>query len=97
MLKSALLAGAVALAMSSPVFACDTLEGVKEILKAQGASFSVVPADELEEFVDGIVPVIGGEPEGVTNAIVATMGEVVVFGLEIDGCMTPPIPFPLGV
>lgn len=94
MLKLA-LAGALAFALSSPVVAqeCETLADVETILVAQNVSFVVVPDDQLEMFLASL----GKAPDAATHAIVAIFGETPVYGLEIDGCMTPPVPLPTEV
>jgi hypothetical protein len=48
----------------------------------------------MQAFIDGTVaPVLGEVPEGITTVLVAILGDVMVFGLEIDGCMSPPVGF----
>lgn len=102
-MKNLLIAGALALALfSAPVVAqedeCLTLSEVEVLVTEGGNPIKRVPDDELPAFLTGIAPILGGAiPEGTTAAIVAMLGEVIVFGLEINGCMTPPIPFPTGV
>jgi hypothetical protein len=99
-MKTLALAGALALALCvSPVVAqeCATMADVQAIVEGNGAPFKQVPADELQAFLEGVAPILGGIPEGTTGAIVAMIGDTPVFGLEIDGCMSPPIPFPTGV
>jgi hypothetical protein len=101
MLKSLALAGALAFALfSAPVVAqeCTTLADAQAQVEANGFPFKKVPDEELATFLEAIAPILGGTvPEGVTAAIVAMLGETPVFGLEIGGCMTPPIAFPAGV
>ena len=95
-MKNLLFAGALALALfSAPVVAqeCETLDGVKTMLDGYGIQYTVVPADELAAFLASV----GAKPEGVTNAIVALMGDRPVWGIEIDGCLTEPAPFPANV
>lgn len=58
-----------------------------------GGVFRRVPDDELADFLTGVAPILGGVVEA-DAAVVAMIGDTPVFGLEIDGCMTPPIPFP---
>ena len=90
------LIGALLLALVSPVAAqeCDTLVAVQGILDSQGSTNTVVPADDMQGFIDGTVaPLLGEVPEGVTSVLVAIIGDVMVFGLEIDGCMSPPFAF----
>lgn len=101
MLKSLALAGALALALlSAPVVAqeCTTLEMAQAQVEANGGPFKKVPDDELAAFLEAVAPILGGSvPEGVTAAVVAMIGDTPVFGLEIAGCMSPPIAFPTGV
>ncbi len=95
MFKSAMLAGALALALSFPVAAqeCTTMNDVKAILK-DPSTYTEVPTDEMQGFLNGTVKAVLGEvPAGVTAVLVAILGDKMVFGLEIGGCMTPPIPF----
>ena len=96
-MKNLLIAGALALALfSAPVAAqeCDTLDYVKSLLDGNGMTYTEIPADEVQGFLDGTVKAVLGEvPAGVTKVLVAILGEQMVFGLEIGGCMTPPIPF----
>lgn len=97
-MKNLLIAGALAFALfASPVAAqeeCLKLADVQAMLDAESNPHKMVPADELAQFLEGIAPVLGGIPDGTTAAIVAMLGETAVFGLEINGCMTPPIVFP---
>jgi hypothetical protein len=96
-MKNLVIAGALALALfSAPVAAqeCDTLDYVKSLLDGNGMTYTEVPANEVQGFLDGTVKtVLGQVPEGVTRVLVAILGDKMVFGLEIGGCMTPPIPF----
>ena len=92
------LAGALALALfTAPVVAqeCQSLPEVQAILDGNGMTHTMVPADDMAGFLEGTVePIVGELPDGsVTGVLVAILGDVMVFGLEIDGCMTPPIPF----
>lgn len=100
-MRNLLIAGAMALALfSTPVVAqeeCMTLSEVQAVVEGNGAPFKKVPDEELADFLAGVAPILGGIPEGTTAAIVAMLGDTQVFGLEINGCMTPPIPFPMGV
>lgn len=96
MFKSAMLAGALALALSFPVVAqeCDTLDAVKLMLDTNGMTYTEVPADDVAGFLDGTVKAVLGEvPSGVTAVLVAILGDKMVFGLEIGGCLTPPTVF----
>lgn len=58
----------------------------------------MVSDDKIQAFVDNVAePILGGDIEGVTAVILADFGKfggTIVFGLEINGCMTPPIPLP---
>jgi len=90
------LAGAFALALSFPVAAqeCQSLTEVQAILDGNKMTHTVIPADEIAGFLEGTAkPVMGEVPEGVTAVLVAILVDTMVFGLEIDGCMTPPIAF----
>lgn len=96
-MKNLLIAGALAFALfSAPVAAqeCDTLDSVKAILDEGKIVYTEVPAAEVQGFLDGTVKAVLGEvPAGVTRVLVAILGDKMVFGLEIGGCMTPPIAF----
>lgn len=95
-IRATLLAGVLALAVFvSPAAAlgCETIDYVTNLLDGMGIAYVRIPADELASFSVSV----GAKPEVVTNAIVALAGDVPVYGLEIDGCMTPPTPLPLGV
>ena len=97
-MKNLLIAGALAFALFAvPAAAqeCETIDHVQAAVESGGFPFMRVPDDELAAFLEAIAPAIGGVvPEGVTAAVVAMIGETPVFGLEINGCMSPPIPFP---
>jgi hypothetical protein len=49
----------------------------------------------MADFIENTVKpaLFGTVPEGVTAVLVAILGDAMVFGLEIDGCMSPPIAF----
>lgn len=100
-MKTLALAGALALALfSAPVVAqeCTTIEMAQAMVEADGGLFMKVPDDELAAFLESVAPILGGTvPDGVTAGVVATIGDTPVFGLEIAGCMSPPIAFPTGV
>ncbi len=90
------LAGAFALALSTAVAAqeCQTLPEVQAILDGNEMTHTMVPEKDVAGFLEGTVrPVLGTVPEGVTAVLVAILGDAMVFGLEIDGCMSPPIAF----
>lgn len=96
MFKLALLAGALAIAFSFPVSAqgCQTLPEVQAILDGNEMTHTMVPEKDVAGFLEGTVKaVLGQVPEGVTAVLVAILGDAMVFGLEIDGCMSPPIQF----
>jgi hypothetical protein len=99
MLKLA-LAGALALALSVPAVAQEcpvtTLDAATALMSEQGTTFMLLAPDAIPTFVDEIAePVLGGaEIEGVTNVIVASLNGLAVFGLEIDGCLSAPVPMP---
>jgi hypothetical protein len=97
MFKLALLAGALAIAFSFPVSAqgCQTLPEVQAILDGNEMTHTMVPEKDMADFIENTVKpaLFGTVPEGVTAVLVAILGDAMVFGLEIDGCMSPPIAF----
>ncbi len=97
MLKLA-VAGALALALLFPVpivaedaaitpeVVCkETLAGVVEKLKGREAPYQLIPAEKLADVV-AAAEAAGVTFEGkVTNAVMAVLDGVLVFGVELDG------------
>lgn len=92
-MRKLLLAAAI-VALASPVFAegpvCQfTLEGALDDLVTAGYPHFLLDADKIDAFVATIKPA----PEGkVTNVLIAELRQGLHYGLEIDGCLLPPVP-----
>lgn len=60
-------------------------------LSAAGAPVVEVPADALPDLVDRIEGDTGQEYGEVTRGFIAQAGGKILLGLEVDGCLLPPI------
>lgn len=88
-----------ALAYSSffvnPAYAqeCTLKSEVLEIFARDKTEFRDLPAEEMEYFLANVAPnFVNIDPSvKVTSVIIATLNGAIVFGMEIDGCLTPPI------
>lgn len=60
-------------------------------LSAAGAPVVEVPADALPDLVDRIEGDTGQEYGDVTRGFIAQAGGKILLGLEVDGCLLPPI------
>lgn len=93
-MRKLLLAAAVIGALASPALAegpiCQyTLETAIDDLVGGGYPHFLLDADKIDAFVATIKPA----PEGkVTNVLIAELRQELHYGLEIDGCLTPPMP-----
>lgn len=88
-----LIVAGAAFPLQSAAQACTTIAEVQAAVESNGGVFKRVPDAELPAFLESLAPVLGSVPVA-DAAVVAMIGETPVFGLEIDGCMTPPIQFP---
>lgn len=100
-MKLTLIAGALALALSScsmdPVYAQDcqyTIASVDAQLTAQGTPHAVLGPEDLAKLLADL-SAAGVDTEGVTGAIVAALNGGLVYGLVRDGCLSAPQPFPV--
>lgn len=60
-------------------------------LAAAGAPVVEVPADALPDLVERIEGDTGQEYGDVTRGFIAQAGGKILLGLEVDGCLLPPI------
>lgn len=79
---AALLLPQVAQAQSTPAPTCQTLADVEKSLTA--AKFPFVELDPRS--------LVGTSGVGLGKLLVVANGVAVVFGYEVDGCMSPPYP-----
>lgn len=92
MFKSAMLAGALALALSFPVAAqeCTAVEDIRQMAAAGGpdAIFEIIPPELLEKFGEAV----GGKvPDGAQRGVFVSGNGGAAYGFEMpDGCVTPP-------
>lgn len=94
MLRNLLIAGALALALSVPAAAQECLYPFDETLATlqdNGMATVVVADEDLPAIVAKVEELTGVELDGVTRAFFVNTGVSVLIGLEVDGCLMPPI------
>jgi len=95
--KVAILAGiglfASVLLVATQARACDyTVEEVVANFAAANHPVTMLDAATIPKAVDDIKVKTGTTFEGVTRAFVVNTGQQVLLGLEVGGCLLPPIP-----
>lgn len=60
-------------------------------LAAAGAPVAIVPEADLAALVEKVEEIGGQDSGDVTRAFIAQAGGNVLLGLEVDGCLLPPI------
>jgi hypothetical protein len=87
-MKNLLIAGALAIAFSFPVAACETVEDVAAMAERGGGTIDVIEGDLLEQFAGAVGATI---PDGATRAIFVSGPGGAAFGFEMpNGCLTDP-------
>lgn len=90
-MKSLALAGALALVLSSPAVACYEWDSVVGTAPPT-VQITEIPAADLPRLVADLEAKTGTKYEGVTRGFIALEPPALaIIGLEIDGCVLPPI------
>jgi uncharacterized membrane protein len=92
---------ALVLAWPRPVVAQEqrctyTLSSTVEMLATMGEFNVVLEPEGRARFVRDLEALIGFRFPAVSNVLLATFGGQLVYGLEINGCLGSPQPFPFG-
>lgn len=93
MLKTALLAVAflcAAFAVSAAECEYPFDKTIGEF-SAAGATVKIIPADQLPPIAEQAGKIAGKELGAVTRGFLVVAGGKVLLGLEVDGCLIPPI------
>lgn len=64
---------------------------LKNQIVAGGHPATVVPTESIPEMLEGLSDMTGDEYDGVTRAFVANVSGTILLGLEVGGCLLPPI------
>lgn len=93
MFKNLLIAGAFA-CLSFGAFAAECqhpFDATVGEFSAAGANPVIIPDDKLAEFVDRVEDMNGVHLGEVSRGFMVVAGGKLLLGLEVDGCLIPPI------
>lgn len=99
-LVAAILIASLSVFLAGPVVAQDTCQfnmtDTIASLSEQGVPHVIIAeADAVQKFVDEVAePIVGAEVEGATAVLLANLPQGIAFGLEVDGCLLPPVIIP---